>query len=995
MPRTLRILVVLDDEGYLGALLARLDQGGFSPRPTLATTPQAFRSLLESEDWDLVLAARELPGFGAAAALELLRETERDVPLLVVAGGLEENAAVALARAGALDTIEEDRLERLVPAVERALREVADRRRSREAAAALQLGQAITAAANEALSIPDALQVTLDRICTYADWPVGHLLMPEAADGALASARIWHLRDPARFEGFRLASEASLYGPETGLPGRVLAARAAVWLEDLERAPGSARSGPAREAGLQSGFAFPILAGDDVVAVLEFFSDRPRPPEQHLLELTQRLAVQMGPVMERIRATEALRESEARYRLLFQGSPHPMWFHDARSLAILAVNDVALQTYGYSRSEFLAMTLNDLWAAPESPAFRDGVRRTQRGLKWQHRRKDGSVIDVEVSSQAVTFGGRRARLVLAQDVSDRKRAEKALRESERRYARAVAGANDGLWDWDLTTGEVYYSPRWKALLGYGEEEIGNSPEEWLGRVHPEDAERLRSRIASHLREAQGHLEEEHRVRHRDGTWRWMLGRGRAVWTADGGASRMAGSLTDISVRKQAEEQLLHDAYHDALTGLPNRALFLDRLDHAASRRRDRHPFGVLFLDLDRFKVVNDGLGHAIGDQLLVGVARKLQNVVRAGDTVARMGGDEFTILLEEVADPGVAMRTADRILRELTRPMDLSGHQVATTASIGIALSAAGFQQAADLVRDADTAMYRAKALGKGRYELFDPAMHHRMVALLRLEEDLRAALERHELRVHYQPIVNIASGRVAGFEALLRWEHPLRGNIPPDEFIPLAEETGLIVPIGQWLRREACQRLRTWQGRFPTNPPLTMSVNLSARELAEPGLPDGVADTLRLVGLAPQSLTLEITESRLESGEPAVADLNRLKALGVELAVDDFGTGYSGLSRLTRLPIDALKIDRSFVMGLGEAQNREIVRMILALTEVLGIDAVAEGVETAEQLAVLRGLGCEFGQGYLFSRAVPAEAAESFLAAQGREDTDQARNAG
>jgi diguanylate cyclase (GGDEF)-like protein/PAS domain S-box-containing protein len=984
MVRILELLAFPGDAPAVAPLLDRLRQEGLEPRATaVASHPELLQSL-QDRAWDLILV--QLPPGAALAALDVRRGSGRDVPLIVVSDGLDDAKSLELVRSGADDAVDGADLGRLVPAVERALREASGRRQNREAEAALHLVQKITAAANETLSTVDALHVALDHLCGYGQWAVGHLLTTEGTGEALATSRAWYLRDSGRYEELRLARQELRHASEAGVPGNLLVRRAPAWVEDLEQEPSFAGLPALRSAGLRSCFAFPILAADQVVAVLEFFAERPRPADEHLLLLAQRLGLQLGPIIERIRAVDELRQSEARYRLLFQGSPHPMWFHDARTLAILAVNDAAVQTYGYSREEFLHLTLKDLWAASSGPMLRDGANRTQRGLRWQHCRKDGSVLDVEVSSQAVTYAGREARVVLAQDVSDRKRAEKALRESERRYARAVAGANDGLWDWDLTTGKVYFSPRWKSLLGYEEDEIGESPEEWLTRVHPEDAERLRGKIASHLREAHGYLEDEHRVKHRDGTWRWMLGRGQAVWTADGRPSRMAGSLTDISVRKRAEEQLLHDAYHDALTGLPNRTLFLDRLEHAAARRRDKNGFAVLFLDLDRFKVINDSLGHGIGDQLLVGVARKLQAALRAGDTVARLGGDEFTILLEEVQDPGVAMRTADRILRELAVPMDLSGHQAATTASIGIALSTAGFHHAADLLRDADTAMYRAKALGKGRYELFDPAMHHRMVALLRLEEDLRAALERRELKVHYQPIVGIASGQIVRFEALMRWEHPLRGHIPPSEFIPLAEETGLIVPLGQWLLREAARQLQEWQERHPRQPPLAMSVNLSARELAEPALADSVAETIRQTGLDPSSLTLEITESRLESGEPAVADLNRLKALGVELAVDDFGTGYSALSRLTRLPVDALKIDRSFITGLGEPQNREIVRMIVALTDVLGIDAVAEGVETAEQLESLRVLGCEYGQGYLFHRPASAEVVGAHLDAEAAE---------
>ncbi len=976
--------------------LARLRGGGFDPIMERVETAGAFVAALAAAGWDVVLAGYPSGDLGVPSALALIRERGLDLPLVVVGAPVSGDHLSSLLAEGVQDHVASDDLGRLVPAVERALREAEARRAVRETERALRLNQAITAAASAALTIPDALTVVLDHFCRHTGWPVGHLFLAEG--GELVSTAVWQVRDPSRFAAFLSATEGLRFPADQGFPGRVLTTGAPLWVEDVAADPTFARGAAARAAGLVSAVAFPVRSGDEVAAILEFFIDAPTPRDAPLLGLLEQVGVQLGPVVQRIQAVEALRRSESRYRLLFQGSPHPMWFHDEETLAILAVNDAAVKTYRYTREEFLRMTVRDLWAFGDAAAsVPEGVGRTQRNLQWKHRTKDGTVIEVEVSSQAIPFGGRRARVVLAQDVSGRKRAERALRESERRYARAVAGANDGLWDWDLVTGEVYYSPRWKSLLGYKDAEIGTSIEEWLGRVHPEDVERLRGKIAAHLREAHGHLEDEHRVRQGNGSYLWMLGRGRAVWAADGRPSRMAGSLSDISDRKRATDQLLYDAYHDALTGLPNRSLFLDRLEHAANRsRRHGATFGVLFLDLDRFKVVNDSLGHGIGDQLLVAVAAKLQACLRAGDTVARLGGDEFTMLLEDVPDAALAMRTAERILRDLARPMDLSGHQVAVTASIGITLGRGGTEHSSDLLRDADIAMYRAKALGKGRYEMFDPTMHERMIALLRLEEDLRAAVERSELRLHYQPIVSIATGRIQGFEALLRWEHPRRGNVLPDEFVPVAEETGLIVPLGAWALREACLQVRAWQDRFVQDPPLSMSVNISARQMMQGDLASEVSGVLHDVGLGPSSLKLEITETRLEIGEAAAVALQRLKDLGVQLVVDDFGTGYSALSRLTLLPIDALKIDRSFVSAMmTDAHSQEIVRMIVGLAHVLGITAVAEGVETVEQLDVLRKLGCEYGQGYLFCRPVPAEAAESYLAERGSGPGARARPVG
>jgi diguanylate cyclase (GGDEF)-like protein/PAS domain S-box-containing protein len=614
--------------------------------------------------------------------------------------------------------------------------------------------------------------------------------------------------------------------------------------------------------------------------------------------------------------------------------------------------------------------------------------------------EDVAVAAMKAGANDYIMKGNLARLVPAieREMRDaheretRRRAESALVESEERYALAARGANDGLWDWDLRTHRIYFSPRWKLMLGFAEEEIGDGVEEWLSRVHREDAARLKTQIVAHLNGETVHFENEHRMTHRDGSWRWMLSRGLAVRDEKGAAYRMAGSQTDITERKLAEEQLLHDAFHDALTGLPNRALFLDRLGLALerSRRRDGR-FAVLFVDLDRFKVVNDGLGHLAGDALLVAVSQRLLAFVHPGDTLARFGGDEFTILLDEVGGAEDAVRTAERIQGELSRPFDLpSGREVFTTASVGIALSDVRYQTADELLRDADTAMYRAKAQGRARYVLFDAGMHTRAVELLTLETDLRRALERDELVVYYQPIVAIDTGRLSGFEALVRWRHPLRGLVLPSEFIGFAEESALIVPLGAWVLKEACRQTAAWVRSASGDPPLTVSVNVSARQLARPELGDEVEAALEESGLPASSLRLEITESLMvQSAEAAPATLARLRGLGIELYVDDFGTGYSSLGTLQTLPVDKLKIDSSFVARLEANEgSRELVRTILALARNLGLGVIAEGVETEGQRRLLAELGCEQGQGFLFAGPLTAEEVGELVASRGVLDT-------
>lgn len=568
---------------------------------------------------------------------------------------------------------------------------------------------------------------------------------------------------------------------------------------------------------------------------------------------------------------------------------------------------------------------------------------------------------------------------------ERKHFEEHMRESEERYSLAVNGANDGVWDWNLCSGEIYFSPRWRGLLGLAEDELSSRPADWFDRVHPDDIERLRNEIKGHLEGRTEHFESEHRMRHRDGSYRWMLSRGIAIREPSGPAYRMAGSLTDIHGRKMTEQQLLHDAMHDALTGLPNWALFMDRLGIAIAqgKRRGDHMFAVLFLDLDRFKNVNDSLGHTVGDQLLVAIARRLRKLLRPGDTVARLGGDEFAVLVSAIEGPSDATRIADRIHEELGRAFDLEGHEVFTTASIGIALGSDGYERPEEVLRDADTAMYRAKSLGKNRHSIFDQEMHQRAVELLQLETDLRRAVEREEFCLHYQPIISLTTGEIEGFEALARWRHPVRGLVYPSDFIPVAEETGLIVPIGWCVLREACQRLTDWHRRYPSLQTISINVNLSGRQFLQPDLDEQIRDILEDAQLDPARLRLEITESMImEDADAAVMKLNRLRDTGVQLHLDDFGTGYSSLSHLHRLPTHTIKIDRSFVQRMHASENdTEIVATIVALARSLGMRAAAEGLETAAQLSQLRDLSCDYGQGFYISRPLEGQAASDLIA--------------
>jgi diguanylate cyclase (GGDEF)-like protein/PAS domain S-box-containing protein len=578
----------------------------------------------------------------------------------------------------------------------------------------------------------------------------------------------------------------------------------------------------------------------------------------------------------------------------------------------------------------------------------------------------------------------KANQALREQMDELEETEQALRESEEQYALATLGANDGLWDWDLRTDEVYFSERWKVILGQKDSEVEGVINEWFKRIHPEDLEQVKSDLSNHMKGLTPHFENEHRMLHTNGEYLWVLTRGLAVRDEDENAYRMAGSLTDITAWKKAEKQLLHDAFHDALTGLPNRALFVDRLGQAIERnkRRREDNFAVLFLDLDRFKVINDSLGHTIGDRLLVAIARRLEVFLRTVDTVARIGGDEFVILLEDIRGPEDAKRVASRIQEELALPFFPNDHKVFTSVSIGIVLSTSEYDRPEDILRDADIAMYRAKAKGRARFEIFDTEMRAQAIARLELETDLRRAIGFQEFQVHYQPIVSLETNRIIGFEALVRWQHPDRGLIPPEEFIYVAEETGLIIPIDWWVLRTACQQLADWQEAFPSDPPLTISVNVSAKHFTNLDLVRQVENILQATGLENNSLKLEITESVfMETDETAQKAFAQLQNIGIQLQIDDFGTGYSSLGYLQRFPVDTIKIDRSFVSRMdGHTTNSEIVRTIVRLARELNMEAIAEGVETREQLDQLKDLDCDFGQGFLISKPMNSAAAEKLI---------------
>ena len=699
-------------------------------------------------------------------------------------------------------------------------------------------------------------------------------------------------------------------------------------------------------------------------------------------------------VTERERAVERLSEAEERYRTLVERIPAIVYIEEINGRMTTLYDSPQIDAMlGYPQDKHLDDP--DYWMKIIHPDDRERVEAEERhagtrgeSFSQEYRvvAADGRVVWVRDDAVIVRDGADEALYLqgFIFDITERKEAEERLQDAEARYRALVEQVPVVIYTQDIEhDGAIsYISPRIEEIMGYSPQEYVRDPDLWVETTHPEDRERVLAEDRR-VQETGDSFGIECRKVTRDGRVIWVRDEAVLVRTPEGKPLYWQGIFMDITERKVLEEQLEYQALHDSLTGLPNRALFMDRLEHAVVRARRRAAkLAVLFMDLDDFKVINDSLGHEAGDRLLVAVAERLRACLRPEDTAARLGGDEFTILLEDLTGVGGAVRAVERITEALQTAFVLGRREVFITASFGIALWEEVGQRPADLLRNADQAMYRAKHAGKARYDVFEEVMNARALERLELENDLRRALERRELALHYQPVVTLDTGKVMGFEALVRWNRPEHGLLTAEEFAPLAEDTGLIVPMGRWVIQEACRQAREWRQRYPGVQPPTVFVNLSAKQLQDADLAHTVARTTRQTGLDPRSLELEITEGTAMGDAAATAAvLEELKALGVRVAIDDFGTGYSSLSYLERFPVDTLKIDHSFVANLGRSSGPTVlVKAMIDLAHTLGLKVIAEGVETGEQLQRVRELGCDMAQGFHLARPLPGAAAGDLL---------------
>lgn len=957
----------------------------------------------------------------------------------------------------------------------------------------ISLLQDLTQIINASTDFHRAMDATLKRVCQATNWQYGEAWVPNAEGTCLQASPAWCLQinDPAQQylqKSFTLARqeiEEVTFAKGQGLVGQVWLGRSR-WIDNVAESNIFKRREVAQSLGLKAAFGVPILAGEQVVAVLVFFMLQSRPEDKSLIQLITAVASQLGSALQCKQSVVDLEESQRRLSTLIDSLPGIAFVcRNTPSWMTTYMSEGCLNLTGYS-SEELVGSLNSYHnlAYPDDRSKIDDAvanalaRQQPYVVEYRIYTKSGDMKWVWEKGQGVfdDFGGVIGVEGFITDVTDRKSSDlvqehliHALKQAEESYRSIFENAIEGIFQTTPNGNYIRVNPALAKIYGYSDPQALISSLTNIEQQLYKDPQR-RQEFGDLLQE-HGVVEDfESEVYRYDGSLIWISENARAVRDKMGKLIYYEGTVQDITERKRDKEQLQKQALYDPLTGLSNRALFHRRLSQALEKLRlsPTYKFAVLYIDLDRFKAVNDSFGHGVGDLLLQAISRVLENCVRDGDTVARLGGDEFTILLEGIKDIGYATQIAERIHRTLRSPFNLEGNEVLSGASIGIIMSSEVTESPDALLRDADTALYRAKAMGKGRYEIFDQEMHKTAVELLQLETDIREAVDiitdhkrqyslknieinwkipkerdnycqgksedtpPKQFQVYYQPIISLTTGELKGFEALLRWQHPTRGLVPPDRFLPLAQETGLLIPIGCWLLRNACWQLRIWQldymvknttstsaslsasarnlskseeteqiNKLDDNslglPPWTISVNISAQELIHPELISSIDEILAETGLSGKYLNLEITEGALlEKPELANQILKQLQSREIEVAIDDFGTGYSSLSYLYQFPINTLKIDQFFISprqgnNLESKENQtlslksskmpsSIVKTIILLGKSLEMEVVAEGIETDEQLRNLQDLGCDYGQGFWFAKPLDVAAATKLV---------------
>jgi diguanylate cyclase (GGDEF)-like protein/PAS domain S-box-containing protein len=841
----------------------------------------------------------------------------------------------------------------------------------------LTLEHTITRCLAEADSTSSALQATIKALCDSESWECGRYFAPDEKARVLRLAETWSTPDE-RVQRFIAASQNVSYAPGAGLAGKAWRTLEPVWSSDIARDARVSQAKLARETGMHGAFVFPVVSEGKVCGVFSFNSSEVREPDERLLRAIRVIGTQIGQFLKRKQAEE----EHHRFRTAMDNSADMIVLIDRATMRFVDMNSTACSMLGYSKEELLQMGPQDVLPTTRAELERvyDEIIANPAhtpGMQSYYRRKDGTAFPFESTRHVLRSGDAYIIAAISRDITPRVKTEEALRSSEERFRSLTSLSSDIYWEQDDQF-------RFTKMSGTGSTRINLKRTIGKTRWEQNYVNMTADMWAEHIALLEDHKEFRDMELCRldeDGNKIWVSISGEPVFDSSGAFTGYRGVGKDITERKIDEEHIHYLANHDSLTALPNRGMFSDMLNMSIQNgRRYNRGFAVLFIDLDRFKNINDTLGHDAGDRLLQEMGKRLTQTVRTSDVVARLGGDEFVVLVQEVTEAKQVASVARKVLSALVHPVTIEGQECRVTASIGICMYPSEAQDEVAIMKGADIAMYRAKEDGKNNYKFYSREMNVHSFERLALETSLRRGIERNEFLLHYQAKLDLRSGRITGVEALVRWQHPDMGMVPPAQFIPLAEETGLIVPLGKWVLHTACAQGVAWQKQGL--PPVHIAVNLSARQFADDDLVTDIAEALKTTGLQPQLLELELTESMvIQNSERASRVLAEIKAMGVRLAIDDFGVGYSSLTHLKRFPIDTLKVDRSFIRDVpGDTEDKAITEAIIAMGKSLNLTVVAEGVETQEQQTFLKEHACDEMQGFFFSKPIPGEAFAELL---------------